>query len=43
MIVKGVPPLIKDLKELYTDKEKADSIEAMLLGHLKSMDEKETL
>jgi hypothetical protein len=43
MIVKGVPPLIKDLKDLYSDKEKVGYIEALLLGHLKSMDEKETL
>ncbi len=43
MLVKGVPPLITDLKEAYQDKEKAQIIEEMLLNHIKSMDEKSTL
>lgn len=43
LIVKGVPPLIKDLKELYSDKEKVKLIEELLTGHLKSMEERSTL
>lgn len=43
MLIKGVPPLITDLKESYNDKERVQIIEEMLLNHLKSMQEKETL
>jgi hypothetical protein len=43
MIVKGVPPLIKDLKELYTDLDKVTLIESVLSSHLKSMESQNTL
>lgn len=43
MFVKGVPPLITDLKEMYTNSEKVKIIEDMLLSNLKSMDLSQTL
>jgi hypothetical protein len=43
MIVKGVPPLITDLKEMYSNEEKVKTIEEMLLSHIKSMDLNQTL
>jgi len=43
MLVKGVPPLITDLKEMYNDPEKSKIIEEMLLSHIKSMELNQTL
>lgn len=42
-LIKGVPPLITELKEMYKDEDKTQIIEEMLLSHLKSMEEKNTL
>ncbi|CDW89756.1 n-alpha-acetyltransferase auxiliary subunit-like [Stylonychia lemnae] len=42
-LIKGVPPLIVDLKDVYQDKEKTQILEETLLSHLKSMEEKNTL
>ena len=39
-LIKGVPPLIVDLKELYRDHEKVTIIEETLLSNLRSMEEK---
>jgi hypothetical protein len=36
-IIKGVPPMIIDLKELYDDADKVKAIEELLLTNLQSM------
>lgn len=38
LIVKGVPPLIVDLKDLYRDHEKFKVIEEVLLKNVESME-----
>jgi ATP-dependent phosphoenolpyruvate carboxykinase len=43
LIIKGVPPMILDLKELYVDSDKTKIIEDMLLSFIKSMKEHNTL
>lgn len=43
LLIKGVPSVIQDLKELYTDKDKVKSIEYLLTGYLQQMDKNEKL
>jgi hypothetical protein len=43
MIIKGVPPLIVDLKEFYKIPEKVAIIEEMLLRNIDSMNASYTL
>jgi hypothetical protein len=35
--------IFQDLKEFYTDKEKVQKVEALLLGYLKCMEDKKML
>jgi N-alpha-acetyltransferase 15/16, NatA auxiliary subunit len=37
MLIKGAPAVIQDLKELYTDRHKANEIEKVLLGFRDNM------
>lgn len=37
MLVKGAPAVIQDLKELYSDRQKASEIEKVLLGFKENM------
>lgn len=43
LLIKGAPSVIQDLKEFYTDKEKVQKVEALLLGYLKCMEDKKML
>jgi len=43
LILKGVPPMIRDLKELYGDSDKVRIIEEMLMTMVKSMKDNMTL
>jgi len=43
LLIKGVPSVIQDLKELYSSKDKVKSIETLLKGYLQSMDKNEKL
>lgn len=43
LMVKGVPPMITDLKEFYKDQDKVAIIEEMLLSNIASMENKNTL
>lgn len=43
LLIKGVPSVIQDLKELYSNKTKVESIESLLTGYLHSMEKCEKL
>ena len=43
MLIKGVPAVIQDLKELYLDAAKVKTIEDLLLGYLSEMDKSNKL
>ena len=43
LLIKGVPSMMQDLKEFYSDEDKVERIGTLLDGYLKSMEEDMTL
>ena len=43
LVIKGVPQMLKELKEFYKDSDKVAIIESMLLEMIKHMQENNTL
>ena len=43
LLIKGVPSMMQDLKEFYSDEDKVERIGTLLDGYLKSMEKEMTL
>lgn len=43
LLVKGAPSVIQDLKEFYSNEEKIQAIEKLLLSYLENMDAERVL